>query len=716
MAETVYRTCTLCEAMCGLAFEVDDGRILRVRPDEEDVFSRGYACPKGIAFAELHDDPDRLRRPLVRTTRGTFDEIGWEEALDLAAERLQAIRDAHGPDAVAAYYGNPTAHQHGATLMVYPFLKTLGTRNRMNANSQDANPRLAVSYYLYGASWVIPVPDLERTRFFLCVGANPLASNGSILTAPDMRGRLRAIRARGGRVVVVDPRRTETVREADEHVAVRPGGDAALLLGMLTVLHEHGRLAPPEDASGWESVVWLLGKVSVAWAATASGVPAETIARLAEAFATAEGAACYTRTGVSLNAGATVATWAADLLNVLTGNLGRPGGMLFPRPAVDIAEFGRYVLDDGHGRWRSRVRGLPETVGELPASILAEEIETPGAGQVRALVTIAGNPVLSAPNGRRLARALATLEFMLAIDIYVNETTRHATLILPPASVLAQDHIDILFPHFAVRNVARWSPPVVAKGEDERTDWEILLALTERLGGGPFGIPLVDGAYHAARRLGLHWTPTAIADLLLRFGAHGDRFLPGSSGLSLAKLMAAPHGIDLGPLEPGFTWRLQHPDRRLHLDPPVILGEAARLVARAVPTGDAAPLLLIGRRDLRSNNSWMHNLPGLVSGRERCTLWVHPEDAARAGVQDGAHAALESQVHRDAVLVQVTDAIRPGVVSLPHGWGHAEVAAWQRVAGEHAGVSANDWTDDAAVEGVVGQSILNGVPVTLRPA
>jgi anaerobic selenocysteine-containing dehydrogenase len=533
-----------------------------------------------------------------------------------------------------------------------------------------------------------------------------------------MKRRLRAVRERGGKIVVVDPRRTETAKEADEHVAIRPGGDAAFLLAMALVLVERGRVDRTflaSTTSGWPEIEKRLAAFTPARVAAFTGVPAETIERLALEFADARSAVCYSRVGVCVGPHATLATFATDLLNVITGRLGREGGPMFTTPAFDLGRVARMTGLDGHGRWKSRTRGLPETLGDLPAAVLADEIETPGDGQVRAMVTLAGNPVLSAPNGRRIAAALDTLEFMVSIDIYVNETTRHADVILPPCWNLSEDHIDLLFAAVGVRNIARWSPPVVPKPEGELADWEILLALAERLGGGALGEPWLDRVLRWLRPLGVRWTPTGFLDLLLRLGPYGDRFLPWSDGLNLTKLKAAPHGIDLGPLRPGVNQHLFHRDRRIHLSSPLVTealnGLERDLDAKAAQNG----LVLIGRRELRSNNSWMHNLPSLVSGRERCVLYVHPEDADRYQVRDGELAILESRVHSGEVRVAITDEMRPGVVSLPHGWGHADSAPWQKVAGSHAGVSINDWVDDAVVEPIIGQSILNGVPVRLGP-
>ncbi len=715
MRDVVFRTCSLCEAACGLRFEVEGDRIVRVDPDHEDVLSHGHVCPKGMAIAAVHHDPDRLRRPVRRGPDGTFHPIGWDEAFDLVAERLRAVRAAHGGDAIAVYMGNPVVHNHGALLLRQALLKAIGTRNSSSAGSQDTSPRFVTSYDLYGSSIVIPIPDVDRTDYLLCIGANPVVSNGSFLTAPGMRARLHALRARGARLVVVDPRRTETARDAHEHVAVRPGSDAALLLAMSWVIVRDGLARVPAAVSGWDAVRARLAAFTPERAAVQTGISAPTIERLAREFATAPTSVAYSRVGVCNNRAGTAATFATDLLNIVAGRLGAVGGALFPTPAIDLGALLRMVGGDGHGRWTSRVRGLPETLGDVPASTLAEEIETPGDGQVRALVTFAGNPVLSTPNGARLDRALGGLDFMVAIDLYVNETTRHADVILPPSWTLADEHVDLVLGALFIRNVARWSPPVVQPGPDERADWEILLELTERLGGGPTAKPWLDAILRVAKRVGWRWSPMPTIDLAIRTGPWGDRFLPWSKGLTLAKMRAAPHGIDLGPLQPGLG-RVAHRDGMVHLAAPAMLAavdDAARLLDEPVAPDE---LLLIGRREVRTNNSWMHNVPAMVTGRDRCVLYVHPDDARAAGTADGDVVVLESRVHRGEVRVRVTDEMRPGVVSLPHGWGHASSAPWQQVAGERPGVSANDWTDDQLVEPIVGQSILNGVPVRLHKA
>ena len=712
----VHRSCSLCEACCGLDFEVDGDRIVSVRPDHDDPVSKGYVCPKGVAMASIHHDPDRLRSPMRRKEDGTFEPISWDAAYDLVAEKLNGIRTRHGADAIALYIGNPITHNHGALLMRHGLTKAIGTHNSYSAGSQDTSPRFAASHYMYGSSLVVSVPDIDRTQYFLCIGANPYISQGSAMAGPNVKARVRAIRARGGKVVVVDPRRSETARDADEHVSIRPGGDAAFLLAMIKVVvaRKGFRAAAANVSPGWPEVARKLERLSLDDLARSCGVARDLIERIAHEFSDAPKAVCYTRIGVCNNQFGTLATYAGDMLNVLDGRLGVEGGSMFPTPAIDAAAMAHAGKMDGHARWRSRVRGLPETIGDLPAATMADEMETPGAGQIKALITYAGNPVLSVPNGRRLAKAIEGLDFMVSVDIYINETTRFADVILPPDGVLADDHIDLVVPAVAIRNVVRWSPPVVEQRGGAPHDWEILHELALRMGGGPFGVPALDAAYRVGRKYGWKWTPTSMAELLLRMGPWGDKYLPWSKGLNMKKLAAAEHGIDLGALQPGVERRMYHRDKRVHLaEKPFLdaLDELAAHVARPIPEGE---MLLVGRRDLRTNNSWMHNVPELVAGRDRCTLYVHPEDAAREGIADGDVAILESRVHSGEIRVHVTDEMRPGVVSLPHGWGHAPSLPWQKVAGSHPGVSANDWTDDAVVESIVGQSILNGVPVRLR--
>ena len=702
-ATTHYRSCTLCEAGCGVAVTVEDGRVTGIRGDDEDPFSRGYVCPKATALADLHDDPDRLHEPMVRDG-ASWRPLSWDAAYDLVASRLLEIRARHGRDAIAVYQGNPTAHNLGLLTYGQLLLRTLGTRNQYSATSLDQLPHMLAALSMFGNQLLMPVPDIERSDLFICLGANPLASNGSIMTAPDVRGRLKAIRDRGGRVIVIDPRRTETAERADRHVFIRPGTDAVLLLAMIHALFGEGLASPGRvPVAGMDA----LRAAALPWtperAAAITGIAAADIRELAGALATTKRAVLYGRIGVCTQEFGGLAAWLCYAVNALTGHLDEPGGLMFTTPAVDPLPLARMLgFDGGFARWTSRVSGKPEFGGELPVAVLAEEIETPGAGQLRALVTSAGNPVLSAPGGPRLERALGTLDFMVSIDPYINETTRLADVILPPTSPLERSHYDVALNAFAVRNVAKYSPPLFPRAAGDRHDWEICLALWRRLGAprrvGPLGRLLERGL----GRLG----PEAIIDLALRVGPHR---------LSLAKVRAAVHGLDLGPLEPRLPGRLATRDRAVQLAPPALLADLPRLERRWARPPDGG-LVLIGRRHLRSNNSWMHNSERLVKGPPRCTLLIHPEDAAARGLVDGGRARVSTRTGAIELPVEVTDAMMPGVVSVPHGWGHGRDGVRLRVASRAPGASVNDIVDPAVIDELSGTSALTGQPVEVAPA
>ena len=695
MPETRLHTCVLCEATCGITVQLEEGRVTGIRGDRDDPFSRGHVCPKAAALPDVMNHPDRIREPM-RRIGDRWEPVSWDEALAEAADRITAIQRTHGRNAVGMYVGNPAVHGHGAILGIPLLSKALGGRSRFSATSVDQLPQMLAALEMFGHQLLFPVPDVDRTGFLLVLGANPIASNGSLMTAPGIAHRLSALRARGGRLVVVDPRRTETAAVADRHVAVRPGGDAALLLGILHVLFAErldrpGRLADFTD--GLDRLREIAARHAPERVAARAGVAPEAIRSLAREFAASPTAVCYGRVGISTQEFGGIASWLVNALNLVTGNLDRAGGAMFTTPAADVVALNARLGSLGSfGRFRSRVRGLPEFGGELPVATLAEEIETPGDGRIRGLITFAGNPVLSAPNGRRLDRALAGLEFQVAIDLYRNETTRHAHLILPPTFGLERDHYDLVFNGVAVRNVARYVKAVVAPPPGVRDDWDILLglafALRARGGGGRrrnLGTTL-----RVARALG----PRRILGLLLRFGPHP---------LSIGTLERAPHGVDLGPLQPRLPGRLFTPDRRIRLVPQVFEEDLARLDAAldAVPVARSGDLLLIGRRRLRSNNSWMHNVARLVKGPVACTLMVHPEDAAARGLAPGGEARVRSRVGEIRVPVEVTEEVGRGVVCLPHGWGHA---------------SFNDLADDGRVDALCGNADFSGVPVTVEPA
>lgn len=706
-----YRACNLCEAICGLEIKTQGERIVAIRGDAADPLSRGHICPKAIALKDLHEDPDRLRTPLRRTAQG-WEALSWDAAYDYAAERLAALHQQHGADAIAMYLGNPNVHNYGSMTHAQRFLGLMRTHNRYSATSVDQLPHQLLGYWMYGHQLLVAIPDIDRCDYFLVLGANPMASNGSLMTVPDFPKRLKALQARGGRMVVVDPRRSETAAVADEHCFIRPGGDVALLLGLLKTLFDEnlarpGRLAAYSD--GLDTVRDALAPLSLPALAAYCGIDVTTIRRLARELAAAPRAAVYGRMGVSVQRHGTLSQWLIQLLNLVTGNLDREGGTLFTLPAVDTVDSP--ASKPGHfGKWHSRVRGLPEFGGELPVAALAEEILTPGAGQVRALITIAGNPVLSTPNGRQLESALGRLDFMLAIDFYRNETTRYADLILPPSSALEHDHYDLVFNVFAVRNIARYNAPVFARPAEARHDWEIYEALGERL----------------AARLGVERDafprPEQLIDLGLGSGPYGA-LRKHPLALNLRKLQEHPHGLDLGALQPQLPQRLRHADKRIRCAPPALLAELARYTAELqeppTPIHTTDTLQLIGRRHVRSNNSWMHNYTRLVKGPHRHRLLMHPDDLAARGLRDGTRVRVRSRTGGVEIEVEASADLMPGVVSLPHGWGHDRDGIQLQIARSHAGVSANDLTDDTWLDPVCGNAALNGVPVTVeavRPA
>jgi anaerobic selenocysteine-containing dehydrogenase len=737
MPSTSFGTCPLCEAICGIAVEHEDNKILRIRGDAEDPFSRGYICPKGVALQDIQHDPDRLQKPLRRAPGSTsFTEVTWAEALDETGDKIGEIQERYGRDAVGVYIGNPTGHSYSAVLYGILMNLVLDTKRVFSANSVDALPRLLTSLHLFGSQTLIPIPDIDRTDFLLILGANPAVSNGSVMTAPDAGKRVKAVRARGGKVIVVDPRRTETADLADEHIFLRPASDAFLLLGLLNTLFTE-QLASPGKLEAFADGIVALRSLSAPFpperVAPITGVPAETIRALARGFAKARSAVCYGRMGTCTQEFGALTTWLIDALNIVTGNLDRPGGAMFTTPAFDLVATAAALGQSGtFGRWKSRVSGLPEFNGELPSATLAEEIETPGEGQVRALITHAGNPVLSLANGTRLERAFEELEFMVSIDIYRNETTRHANLILPPTFGLEHDHYPLLFHALAVRNTAKYSLPILRPAPGALHDWQILAGISSRVlkrRGGPTAI-----AAGPLRMITERTRPDQILAAAIRIGPYGRGLLPFGDGLTLEKLKASQHGKDLGPLEARLPERLQTKGKRIDLAPEVYVADVPRLEAslrafeasRAAREGNkaeagadasAADLLLIGRRHLRSNNSWMHNAARLVKGRNRCTLLIHPEDAGPLDVRSGDRVRITSRVGSVEAEAEVTDTILRGVVSLPHGWGHDRPGVELRVASEHAGVSLNDLTDDTLIDRLSGCTHLNGIPVKVeRPA
>ena len=706
---THFATCPLCEAACGIAVTTRDGVITDIRGDHDDPASRGHLCPKAVALKDLHEDPDRLRLP-VKRVGSEWVAISWAEAIDLTVRGIRETQRRHGQDAVAVYLGNPTVHSLGAMLFAPAFSKAIGTRNRYSATSVDQLPHHLAALFAFGHPLLIPVPDIDRTDCWMIFGANPAVSNGSLMTAPDVVARIKAIRARGGEVIVVDPRRTETADLASEHLFIRPGTDALVLMAMLQVIIAEGRVKLGRLAAftdGLDALSSACAAYTPERVSVATGMSADAIRSLARRLARTERAVIYGRIGVSTQEFGALCCWLINALNIVTGHLDAAGGAMFTRPAVDLMLGGGTYGGAGRfGRWSSRVRQLPEFAGELPVAALAEEMDTPGQGQVRALVTHAGNPVLSTPNGARLDRALAGLEFYAAIDFYINESTRHAHVILPPTAGLERDHYDLVFHTLAIRNTAKWSRAVVPRGTGARHDWEILSELTWRLArGGLVKRAAAWGAAKFAQWLGMR----GMMQRALAGSVYGPR-------VAMKALEQSPHGVDLGPLEPMLPGRLRTENKRIALASERLLADLPRLAALLDLTpADPDALQLIGRRDLRSNNSWMANSERLARGKRRSALLMHPADAASRGIVDGAAACVESRTGRINVEVAVTDDVMPGVVCLPHGWGHDREGVRLRVARAHGGASLNDITDDQRLDAMSGNAAFCGTRVVVRP-
>ncbi|MBM9506107.1 molybdopterin-dependent oxidoreductase [Actinacidiphila acididurans] len=742
MTRTALRICPLCEATCGLTLTIDEGRVTHARGDQEDVFSAGFVCPKGASFGALDSDPDRLRGPLVRRD-GRLTEATWEEAFAAVAEGLGAVIGAHGGQAVGVMLGNPNVHTMAGMLYPAQLIGALGTRSLFTASTLDQMPKHVSCGLVFGDPDAIPVPDLDRTDHLLLIGANPLVSNGSLATAADFPGKLKALRRRGGRLVVIDPHRTRTARAADRHVAPRPGTDAALLLAMVHVLFAEDLTdpGPPADRlGGIDDVRALAADFAPEAVAAYCDVLADDIRTLARELAAAPRAAVYGRLGSTAVEFGTLASWAVDVLNALTGNLDRPGGALFPLSATARAPRPpRPGKGFATGRWHSRVSGYPEVKSELPAAALAEEIDTPGEGRLRALIVVAGNPVLSAPDGLRTDRALAGLDFMVSVDPYLNETSRHAHVVLPPPPPAQSAHYDFAFSTLAVRNTVRYSPPAVPLGPGRLDEPEIMarLVLAVLGQGGPDADPVLVDEQAIRRRLDkesadphspVHGRrPEELAaalggrtgyerrlDLMLRLGPYGDGFGADPDGLTLAKVLEHPHGIDLGPLRPRIPEVLRTPSGTVELAPAPIAADVPRLRAAVAAGAGEHALVLIGRRHLRSNNSWMHNVPVLTGGSNRCTVQVHPEDAARLGLADGALARIKGDGGEITAPVEITDDLRRGVVCLPHGWGHDRTGTRLTAASREPGANVNQLLDGTRLDPLSGTAVLNGFPIQVE--
>lgn len=695
MSQTHYRTCNLCEAMCGIEVQHSEGAVTKIQGDKQDPFSQGHICPKAVGLKDIYEDPNRLKQPIKRTSAG-WVEISWEQAYEEVIEGIKKVQEKHGKNAVGVYQGNPNVHNLGSSLFSPNFVRSLKTQNRFSATSVDQLPHHVAAHFMFGHPMSIPIPDIDRTDFMLILGGNPLVSNGSLMTAPNFAGRLKALQKRGGKFIVVDPRRTETAAKADQHIFIKPGMDALLLLGMLHTLFEEdlvdtGHLA--SHLSDLDKLGELFREFSPESLAPRLGISGDQVRELTRAFVAADSAVCYGRLGVSTQLFGGLCNWLFNLLNLLTGNLDAVGGAMFTQPVVDIVMQRAKQGKTRFGRWNSRVRELPEFGGELPVSALSEDILTEGEGQIKAMITIAGNPVLSTPDGNTLDEAFEQLEFMVAVDIYLNETTRHAHIILPPTTGLEVDHYDISFHALAIRNTSKFSPALFEKDENQRHDYEIYQELTDRMNG----------------QSAQHYTP----EQMLAFAMSSSEY--ANKGISIDKLKSEVHGIDLGALNPCLTGRLQTESGKIELAPALYVEDLTRLrnFIHQTLSGEFE-YSLIGRRQLRSNNSWMHNSYRLVKGGNRCTALIHPTDAQKLQVENKENISVRSRVGKITLPVEISDEIMPGVVSIPHGWGHARKGIKLDIAEKHPGVSINDLTDPLFIDELTGNAALNGVPVQLE--
>ncbi len=739
----VTRSCPICEACCGLRVHVDSrtNEIRRIEGDPEDFRSQGYLCPKAYGMKGVYEDPDRLKRPIRKREDGRWEEIGWNEALDYAAERLAAVREAHGTPGIGVFVGEPTGHDVGALLYTTLFMQSFQSPRLFSSATMDQFPKNVTLKRMLGDGEMYVIPDIHRTDLFICMGGNPLVSQGSLMGTPNTKKAISGVRERGGRVIVLDPRRTETAAIADEHHFIKPGSDAYFLAALCHVFFEEGLVELgrfTDFVDGVEEVRAFVEAYPPEAVETATGIPAITIRRIAREYASTPRAALYGRIGTCTQEFGTLASWLLDVAAILTNHYDEPGCMMFPRPATGDTEPGREQPDMPVGLYRTVARGLPLVDGQLPAGAMAEEIEEASAGEqrMRALVTVAGNPVLSAPNGDRLATAMGELDFMVSVDIYLNETTSHADLIIPTRVHAERANYDLVYTRTSSRNYARYSPPVVPADPDLLDHWEVLLEITARLGNttrAAVDAALIDdliakvtapgaaceGVPPAKIRasIGDEVGPMRILDLMLRSGPYGDHFEDGADGLSLSKLVEADGPVDLGPLERRLPEALKTPDRRIPLAHPYLLEDAGRFRSGLQERSEADRMVLVGRRQVRNMNSWLHNLPVLAKGRSRCTLLISPDDARRLGVEHRGKARVRSRSGEVVVEAEISDEMMPGVVSLPHGFGHTREGSRVRVARDvQPGVNANQLTDEGPLDAPSGTHVANGIPVEVEAA
>jgi anaerobic selenocysteine-containing dehydrogenase len=689
-----HRTCNLCEAMCGLVITHENNQIQKIEGDFKDPLSRGHICPKAFGLKDIYEDPDRLKTPLIKKN-GVFESITWEEAYEKVSQKIIEMNVKYGPDSIAVYQGNPSIHNLGTMLTSTPFFKSLKTKNMYTATSADQLPHHFASWIMYGHPLLIPIPDIDRTDLFLILGGNPLVSNGSMMTVPDVSNRIKELQARGGKLIVIDPRKTETAQKANQYLAINPGTDAWLLGILIKIILEKKPGGLAHLATFTEGVKEITDAVSVFdldICAEKTGISVEEILSLADTIINTPKAAIYGRVGVSTQQFGGLCHWFINVLNCITGNLDKEGGLLFPVPVIDFVA--KSQARNRYNRWQSRVSKFPEFIGELPVSYLAEEIETEGKGQIKMLMVSCGNPVLSIPNGNRLDLALTKLDFMVSFDIYLNETSRHADIILPPATGIETAHYDLTFHHLAIRNTAKYSSPLFEKGKNAKFDYEIFQELGHELSKKVAGEVLNEGEV---------FTPEQILARMLK---------ENSYNINIEDIKKEIHGLDFGLLKPTLPRRLVHEDKKIQLSHPLFVADIERLLNQKIEI--SKKYALIGKRHLRDNNSWMHNSAQLQKGKNRCVVYIHTDDAVSENLKNGDLVELSSRVGKVKLPIEITDKIKKGVLAMPHGYGHHKVGIQLKIASENPGVSINDLTDEAQIDQLTGVSGFNDLRVSLK--
>lgn len=701
--KTHYRTCNLCEAMCGLVITTENNQIKTIIGDDRDPLSRGHICPKALAYRDLHEDPDRLKFPVKKTDSG-WKKITWEEAFETVATRLVETQDQYGNNAVGIYQGNPSVHNFGTLLYAPSLTRSLGTRNNYSASTVDQIPHQFAAYQMFGHQLLVPIPDIDHTGYMMIIGGNPLVSNGSLMTAPDVKNRLKSIQSRGGQFIVVDPRKTETAKLADEHLFIQPGTDVYFMIGLIQEVINQGWIKEghlEKTIKNLDIFINAIPKISLDAISKITGIPKNKIQETAKDFCHAKSAVCYGRMGACTQKFGGTVHWLINGLNIITGNMDAIGGAMFTSPALDTLASG---ATRGHyNKGQSRVRNLPEFAGEYPAVTMADEMLVSGDGKIRAMVTSAGNPVLSVPGGKKLEKAFLALDFMVSIDFYINETTRYADIILPPAFNLNGGHFDIVFNIFSVRNIVKYSKAVFPKERGTKYDWEIFMELTQRIAkkkGNKY--PILN--HYLTKVFGPEW----LLDLGIRLGEYGSlKSIFNWSGLTLSKVKTQVNGVDLGPLKPRFPNRLFTSDKKIDLAPPIFIEDLKRVNSNLNQTNQNSSLTLIGRRQLRSNNSWMHNCPSLMSGSNRFLVLMNPKDGQSRLINDGQKVKIESNNFVVELDAKLTEEMMPGVISIPHGWGHESEGTQQQTALKNRGGNLNALGDEFAIDPVTGNADLH---------